>query len=529
MKKISLLFIGAFMSTSFLQAQTSESVREYKSQKTYGYSELYFGWNQWSNSDGKAANDGTKTTTELDGWNSTTWGFGFGGNSQLGASKFSLRYGIQFNWQYFRLKGNTVIYKDSVTDGTSFKSETSVNFKKSVFRNSFIDVPVMVQFNNKPRDEEGGLVLAAGGYVGARMDASHKAVYTDTFGDKSKDKLPTWFEVKNIYFPPKISIEQTSSEQTAKYKSELISGKNLIDLTGGFGVDDYYFSKQFESIIHCELNEELSQITAHNFEQLGVDNCTFYCGDGMQFLKETEEKFDWIYLDPSRRSEVKGKVFLMADCLPDVPNNLNLLFSKTDNVLMKTSPLIDFSQGLKELKWVKEIHVVALKNEVKELLWIIEKDYEGEVQIKTMNLEEKGNQLFDFVLNEEGKIDCELSLPKQYLYEPNSAVMKSGGFNEVGIQAGLSKLHKHSHLYTGDELIEFSGRRFVINEIISVSGKELKSRFKGKKANVTTRNYPQKVEEIRKSLKIKDGGEVYLFFTTTMNEGKICLVCDKVN
>jgi hypothetical protein len=346
---------------------------------------------------------------------------------------------------------------------------------------------------------------------------------------KSKAKLPSWFLTKNIYYPAKISIEQTSSEQTAAYKSSLISGKKFIDLTGGFGVDDYYFSKQFESIIHCEINEELSQITVHNFEELGVKNSKFYIGDGIEFLKQTEEKFDCIYVDPSRRSEVKGKVFLMSDCLPDVPNNLELLFSKTDKILMKTSPLIDLSQGLKELKSVKEIHVVAVKNEVKELLWIFEKEYQDEVVIKTINLDEKGNQIFDFNLVDESKVDCETSLPQKFLYEPNSAVMKSGGFNQVGIQVDLMKLHKHSHLYTGNELIDFPGRRFEIKEIIYASGKELKSRFKGKKANVTTRNYPQKVEEIRKTLKIKDGGEVYLFFTTNRNEERICLVCEKVN
>ena len=125
---------------------------------------------------------------------------------------------------------------------------------------------------------------------------------------KSKSKLPTWFTAENIYYPSKISVEQTSSEQTAAYKSSLVSGENLIDLTGGFGVDDYYFSKQFESIFHCEINEELSQITAHNFEKLGVKNCRFFVGDGIDFLENTQEKFDCIYVDPSRRNEVKGKV-----------------------------------------------------------------------------------------------------------------------------------------------------------------------------------------------------------------------------
>lgn len=345
---------------------------------------------------------------------------------------------------------------------------------------------------------------------------------------KSKTKLPTWFEAENIIYPVKISIEQTSSEQTAAYKASFVSGEKLVDITGGFGVDDYYFSKQFETIYHCEINEELSQITANNFKQLGVNNCSFIVGDGIEFLLKSKEKFDCIYVDPSRRSEVKGKVFLMSDCLPDIPNNLCVLFSKSDSILMKTSPLIDLAQGLKELNFVKEIHVVALKNEVKELLWIIENRYEGAVAIKTINLDEKGNQRFDFLLEDEIKQECELTLPHKYLYEPNSAILKSGGFNQVGIKNVVTKLHKHSHLYSGEELIDFPGRRFEIIEVVSASGKELKTRFKGTKANITTRNYPQKVEEIRRKYKVKDGGEVYLFFTTNMLEEKICLVCKKI-
>ncbi|MDB4088847.1 class I SAM-dependent methyltransferase [Flavobacteriales bacterium] len=346
---------------------------------------------------------------------------------------------------------------------------------------------------------------------------------------KSKLKLPSWFEAKNIYYPQKISIEQTSSELTADYKSSLVSGNKLIDLTGGFGVDDYYFSKQFGSIVHCEINEELSQITEHNFEQLGVKNSKFFIGDGLEYLSQSKDQFDCIYVDPSRRSEVKGKVFLMSDCLPDIPNNLDLLFSKSEIILMKTSPLIDISQGLKELSQVKEIHVVAVKNEVKELLWIFEKNYKGEVGVKTVNLDQKVNQFFDFELLVEGEKDCNYSLPQKFLYEPNSAIMKSGGFNQVGIQNGLMKLQKHSHMYTGDTLKNFPGRRFEIKEVISASGKELKTRLKRSKANVTTRNYPQKVEEIRKALKINDGGEDYLFFTTNMKEERVCLVCQKIN
>jgi 16S rRNA G966 N2-methylase RsmD len=345
---------------------------------------------------------------------------------------------------------------------------------------------------------------------------------------KCKDKLPTWFGLKNAYFPQKISIEQTSSEETAKYKSSIISGKKMIDLTGGFGVDDFYFSKVFASVIHCELNPELSEITAYNFTELGVKNCTFIQGDGLFFIENSEEKFDWIYLDPSRRTDLKGKVFLLKDCLPNVPDNMKLLFSKSEHLMIKTSPLIDITQGISELNFVKEIHVIAVKNEVKELLWILEKDFSGEILIKTVNLNGEVKQEFQFNLSDEGTQESTFSLPLSYLYEPNSAIMKSGGFSQVSFQLEVAKLHKHSHLYTSDNLTFFPGRIFKIDEILPFQNKVLKKRFGGGKANITTRNFPKKVEELRKSLNIKDGGEVYLFFTNNKSEEKVCLVCRKV-
>ncbi len=345
---------------------------------------------------------------------------------------------------------------------------------------------------------------------------------------KCKDKLPTWFKLKNVYFPPKVSIEQASSEETAKYKSSLISGKNIVDLTGGFGVDDFYFSKQFELVTHCELNKELSEIAEYNFGKLSIKNCIFFKGDGLDFLQNSKEKFDWIYADPGRRTESKGKVFLLKDCFPNVPDNLELLFFKSENVMIKTSPLVDISQGISELNYVKEIHVVAVKNEVKELLWIMEKDFEGEITIKTINLVGEKNQKFEFMLSNEGVENPKYSNQLNYLYEPNSAILKSGGFNQVSIQLSLDKLHKHSHLYTSEKLINFPGRRFKVEEVIPFQNKVLKKRFVGTKANITTRNFPKKVEELRKSLNIKDGGEVYLFFTINYCDEKVCLVCEKV-
>ncbi|KUJ62751.1 SAM-dependent methyltransferase [Flavobacteriaceae bacterium CRH] len=343
---------------------------------------------------------------------------------------------------------------------------------------------------------------------------------------KAKDKLPTWFSTENIIYPSKISVEQTSSEKTASYKASLISGESLIDLTGGFGVDDYYFSKKFKVVAHCEINEDLSAIVKHNFEQLQVKNCTFYADDSANILNESTQKWDWIYIDPSRRNDAKGKVFMLKDCLPNVPESLEFYFEKSDSVLIKTAPLLDISAGLSELKFVKNIHIIGLENEVKELLFEIHNQYSGEITIKTANILKDKIETFEFILGESEYPFYHL--PQKYLYEPNSAIMKSGGFDEVSNTFNINKLHKHSHLYTSDELIDFPGRTFEIEKLLSYGKNDMKTALLNQQANITTRNFPDTVENIRKKWKIKNGGNVYCFFTTDKNDNKIVLICRKI-
>lgn len=344
---------------------------------------------------------------------------------------------------------------------------------------------------------------------------------------KSQSKLPTWFTTPLIYYPNKLNIEQTSSEQTAKYKADLVSGKSLLDITGGLGIDSYFFSKKIDQVIHCEIDQNLSKIAAHNFKILGVVNTSFKVENGIDFLQHSEFKFDWVFADPSRRNEAKGKVFLLKDCLPNIPDVLDVIFEKTKNILIKTSPLLDISQGISELKFVKEIHVVAVKNEAKELLWILEKGFEGEVKIKTVNLIKEGQQNFDFTLSKEKIATSKLSLPATYLYEPNAAILKSGGFKSLGKVLGLHKLHEHSHLYTSDSNVDFPGRVFKIRTVVPYNKKAL-LKLAINKANVTTRNFPEAVATIRKKLKIKDGGNDYLFFTTDINNQRIVIYCQKI-
>ena len=344
---------------------------------------------------------------------------------------------------------------------------------------------------------------------------------------KAKAKLPHWFDTKNIVYPSKISIEQTSSEKTAAYKAEIVSGENLIDLTGGFGVDDYFFAKKLKTIVHCEINPELSAIVKHNFEQMNVENIYCHTGDSKAILEKLNTKWNWIYIDPSRRNDAKGKVFMLQDCLPNVPENLDFYFQYTHSILIKTAPLLDITAGLSELKNVKTIHIVAVDNEVKELLWELHKGYNEKTTIKTVNLLKDKNDSYQFVLDENIKI-APYGLPEKYLYEPNNAIMKSGGFDEISIFYALNKLHKHSHLYTSSNIIDFPGRVFEIEKLISYTKMEMKKNLEGKQINITTRNFPETVENIRKKWKIKEGGNSYCFFTTDKNDNKIVLICKKV-
>lgn len=344
---------------------------------------------------------------------------------------------------------------------------------------------------------------------------------------KAEKKLPLWFLTDCIYYPPKISIEQSSSEITANYKSTLVKGNLIIDISGGFGVDAYHFSKHFKKVIHCEIDNNLSKIVSHNYKQLQTKNIKTFPVNGIEFLKKNNIFFDCIYIDPSRRNSKKGKVFLLKDCLPNIPENLNFLFDKSDVIFIKCSPILDIASALKELNCVKEVHVVAVQNEVKELLFLLKKGYNKAVEIKTVNIKKNNFQKFSFTFNSLLNTTC--SVPKTYIYEPNSAILKSGGYNQVSSYFKISKLHKNSHLYTSDRLIKFPGRAFKILHIISYNRKELARFLPDRKANITVRNFPKSVEQIRKETKISDGGSIYIFCTTLLNNKHRLLICNKEN
>lgn len=343
---------------------------------------------------------------------------------------------------------------------------------------------------------------------------------------KGETKLPTWFKKPFIYYPNKLNLEQTSSEITANYKSQLVSGNHLIDLTGGFGVDTYYFSKKFKKVTHCEINNDLSEIVEHNYKILELDNIETVAEDGLKYLKNNDKFYDWIYVDPSRRSDIKGKVFMLEDCLPNIPEHLETLFKFSNHILIKASPMLDLTKAINELEFVKEIHVVAVENDVKELLFICEKSYKGQIYIKTVNHKKTSDEHFESTFS--SPLLSNYSLPQTYLYEPNSAILKAGLFNEVSNQLELYKLHNNSHLYTLNKLIKFPGRSFKIIQTIPYNLKGFKKNFLFTKANITIRNFPETVAKIRKKTKIKEGGDQYLFFTTDYKNKLIIIHCEKV-
>lgn len=358
------------------------------------------------------------------------------------------------------------------------------------------------------------------------FDVSIKKIVEQIISKKKcEKKLPTWFQSENIFYPNKLNIEQTSSEITAKYKAGLISGDSIIDITGGFGVDCFAFAEKFKEVTHCEINTELSAIADHNFKILGIENIKTIAKSGMDYLGSSDKTFDWIYADPSRRNDKKGKVFLLEDCLPNIPNNLEPLFQFTNNILLKTSPVLDISSAVFELKYVKEIHIIAIQNEVKEVLYILEKNNNERIQFKTINITKEQDQIFEFNVMDE---EVNYSHPLKYLYEPNAAILKAGGFVEVSVMLNIPKLHIHSHLYTSKQLIDFPGRRFNILKNIPYNKKKLLKLIPSKKANITTRNFPETVAQIRKKTGLKEGGDIYLFFTTNLEGDHKVLICEKI-
>ncbi|CAN5518401.1 hypothetical protein BH10BAC4_BH10BAC4_17050 [soil metagenome] len=355
---------------------------------------------------------------------------------------------------------------------------------------------------------------------------------------KAKTKINHWYNTRGIIYPPSLSMEQSSSEATSKFKLALL--KNLIqddekivsaaDLTGGLGVDTHALSLRAQHIDYVEPDVTLYEIARHNHKLLNLynqQNISHYNASAEAYLETLDEKIDILFIDPSRRKSTQ-KVYKLSDCKPDVVKLQSEIVNKASYVLIKTSPLMDIQQGLRELKNVSQVVVVAVENECRELLFLLQENYSDTPSIRAVELNRYGEVINDasFSLEEEKNSSVSFSAPLAYLYEPSAAVLKAGAFKGTSEKYKLKKLAVSSHLYTSDEIIEFPGRIFRVVEHVKLD-KNLVDRFANGHANIITRNYPLSVEEIKKKTGLKEGGEEYLIATQTDKE-KFVMVAERL-
>ena len=342
-------------------------------------------------------------------------------------------------------------------------------------------------------------------------------------------KMPLWASNRDVQYPDHLPLEQCSSFFTAQYKKEigerlLSSFDNCADLTGGFGVDFFVMSENFSHAVYAERNTDLYDVVRHNFEVLHRSNAEFLNSDGVDFIKNTTQRFNLVFIDPARRNSAGKKTVRIEDCEPDILLFQDVMIQKADVVMIKLSPMIDIADITTKLHNVSEIHLVATANECKEVLVLLQNGYNSEPKIFTVN----DNQRYTFILSNERECAANFfqssDLRGKYLFEPNAAVMKSGAFKILTKDYNVCKLQASSHLYIADnDVKDFPGRRFKI--VRAGQPKE----FSGMgTANLAVRNFPEKAEILKKKLKIRDGGNIFLFATTLYNGSKALIQCNKV-
>ena len=386
-----------------------------------------------------------------------------------------------------------------------------------------IDEATLAFIKEHRNDDVRNLALQAARYPEVDM----RVAATQIEGRKlASAKLPTWAAVEGIVFPVRLSLEQCSSEVTARYKAGLVRGTHLADLTGGFGIDCSYMSDSFTEATYIERNEELCRIASHNFALLGK-SIRVVNANSEEALASLPHQ-DWIFIDPARRDKAGNKVVSLSDCEPDVCQLESLLLQKATHVMVKCSPMLDISQAIRELRSVMEVHVVSVNNECKELLLILGEEGNEDMPIRTVNFHGDAVQEFAYSAAAESSASCHYaSSMGRYLYEPNSALMKAGCYRLPAERYGLDKLHPNTHLYTSDSLVsDFPGRVFKVEGCYGFSKKELKA-LNCRQANLAVRNFPEHVDTLRKRLRIGDGGDIYLFATTLHDESKVLVKCVK--
>lgn len=390
------------------------------------------------------------------------------------------------------------------------------------------DIPTIEFIKKQIQTDPNALLLAAKKYPD--MDIPF-VVDQITCRKQIKDKLPAWYANYDLYFPAKITTEQCSSEQTASYKQRLASGNIACDMTGGLGIDTYYISRNFEKFFYIERYEAYCDAARHNFNVLGASNIDVLNGDSIQLLNNLPS-LDLIYVDPARRSDCNKRLYDLSECEPNVVDLAPILLSKAKKLIVKVSPMADIHRCIELIPQVKRIHVLSVRNECKELLLEVDSTEESkDVEIVCVNFPVTGEQSFSFFFNAEKSAPLNVvNTVHKYLYEPNASILKAGAFKSVATQFGIKKLHQHSHLYTSSELItDFPGRIFEVIEVDGFSKKWLQTASKQiGQANLTTRNFPMTVAEIRKRSKLQEGGSLYLFATTLSDDQKVIVSCEKL-
>lgn len=356
-------------------------------------------------------------------------------------------------------------------------------------------------------------------------DISIQQIVQQIKGRKIAEKKFPFLAKEGIIFPPNLNLEQASSQSTAEYKAQNLKGKSFLDLTCGLGIDAYFLSKNFDEVTLIEQNPELISIVEHNWKILHRkanfinENLEIFLESLRELQTDNFNNFDLVYLDPARRDQQNKKKFLLEDLSPNLLEIKKKLHSIANKIIVKLSPLIDISYLISELKNITEIQIIAVKNEVKELLLIIDKQDAScelqDVSIRCVNLESNEEE-FCFNFNDERSAKSEFSESLNFLYIPNNSILKAGAFNMISEKFGLKKLHPNTHFYTSKHKIEkFPGR---ILQIEKIDAKDLK---KGEKYNIVSKNYPLKPEEIKKKYKLNDGGNHYLIFTQSVKGKEI--------
>lgn len=342
----------------------------------------------------------------------------------------------------------------------------------------------------------------------------------------ARKKLPSWAATEGLFYPPHLNMEQCSSEQTALYKRSIlpVSKGTFVDLTGGFGVDFSWMSSAFDKRIYVERNADLCEVARHNFHLLGLKT-EVVCLDAEDYLQQMEHA-DVVFLDPARRDLHGSRTYGIADCTPNVVELLPLLMEKADLVVLKLSPMLDWRKAVRDLgeQHVREIHIVSVRNECKELLVVMGQG-EG-LRLVCVN----DASVFELSTDVSAPL-CQFGNPcaGMFLYEPNASVMKAGCFAELSQRFGVAPIAQNSHLFVSAGLVvEFPGRTFQIEAVSSLNKRELKERLSAiSQANITVRNFPFTVAELRRRLKLNEGGSTYIFATTLVSGDRVLLICRK--